>query len=153
MSEFFHRLYIDYLPACQGLTLNNKHRPGIWPLYLDMRRQPEWKGQFLVNRSCVGCSSTDGDSSIVDINDQEGEQQQQGDALASSFSMDSADNVCDDGGPSVSVNREMLAALVQRYHDQRYVFKSESSLDSVTGSGTWDELSAVVSLYFFLYIY
>ena len=37
----------DYLPGCQGLTLKDNSRPGIWNLYLDMRRQPEWMGQNL----------------------------------------------------------------------------------------------------------
>jgi hypothetical protein len=37
----------DYLPGCQGLTLKDNSRPGLWNLYLDMRRQPEWHGQSL----------------------------------------------------------------------------------------------------------
>lgn len=39
----------DYLPGCQGLTLKDYMRPGLWNLYLDMRRQPEWFGQSLTN--------------------------------------------------------------------------------------------------------
>jgi hypothetical protein len=37
----------DYLPGCQGLTLKDNTRPGLWNLYLDMRRQAEWRGQSL----------------------------------------------------------------------------------------------------------
>lgn len=36
----------------QGMQLSNKHRPGIWDLYLHMRQEPEWAGQWLVQRHC-----------------------------------------------------------------------------------------------------
>lgn len=36
----------------QGMQLSNKHRPGIWDLYLHMRQEPQWAGQWLVERRC-----------------------------------------------------------------------------------------------------
>jgi hypothetical protein len=83
----------DYLPAVQGMQLSNKHRPGLWDLFTAMRQEPQWRGQTLVLRSCE-CGGPGSSSS-------------QGGA-----SMD-----C----PTVSINAEMLGALLGEYYRQRVV--------------------------------
>lgn len=41
------------------MQLSNKHRPGIWDLYLHMRTEERWAGQWLVQRQCH-CGSEGG---------------------------------------------------------------------------------------------
>lgn len=92
----------DYLPGCQGFALQNKGRPGLWSLYLDMRRQPEWKGRSLIKRSCSGCDETStGDSS------------------------ETPDNGCT-GDVAVNIDRPVLAALLRRYNEQRHLLAAEA---------------------------
>ncbi|KAI8102885.1 hypothetical protein M9434_005677 [Picochlorum sp. BPE23] len=86
----------DYLPGCQGLTLKDNSRPGIWNLYLDMRRQPEWMGQNLTRLVPVGDA--------------------QGPVLNKHGKLDSLPL------PSVQVklNEAMVAALLSRSLEQKY---------------------------------
>ena len=92
----------DYLPAVQGMQLSNKHRPGLWDLFTAMRQEPQWRGQTLVLRSCE-CS-----------------------ALGASSSSSSGSSSGRPGGasrdcPTVSINAEMLGALLGEYYRQRVV--------------------------------
>jgi hypothetical protein len=88
----------DYLPACQGVQLQNKLRPGLWNLYLDMRRQPEWRGRSLVSRTCDGCES-----------------QSISDGLAENSGLP----FCP-GGTKVVIDYDMLMVLLSRYQLQRF---------------------------------
>jgi hypothetical protein len=102
----------DYMPAIQGLQLSNKLRPGLWDLYLDMRSRPEWQGQSLVLRQC-DCSLPSGEGSS------------------------SSPGTCE-GGLTVEINATMVATLLQRYLDQRFLQKPlENTILSFVGS--WDE--------------
>lgn len=38
--------------ALQGMQLSNKNRPGVWDLYLHIRQEPRWQGQWLAARTC-----------------------------------------------------------------------------------------------------
>lgn len=88
----------DYLPGCQGLTLKDNTRPGLWNLYLDMRRQPEWFGQSLT--MCIPVSSDE-------------------------TPLLSHDKTPLDYLPlprfSVRINGPMVAALITRNIEQKYV--------------------------------
>lgn len=100
----------DYLPACQGLGLESKGKPGLWDLYLDMRRQDEWKGRFLVQRSCTGCASiTQDEPASSSAHNTPG---------AAASKKDNA-NGCP-GAPTLEIDGEMLAALLHRYQVQKH---------------------------------
>lgn len=132
----------DYLPACVGgLSLRSKGRPGLWNLYLDMRRQPEWKGQSLVRRVCSGCNTTGkkptlateklGDTSMEENMIEE-----------SSCGTDQMRNACS-GEVRITVNRPMLVALLQRHYHQRLSVMENSPLPhgGKSFTGRWGERS------------
>lgn len=106
----------DYLPGCQGLTLKDNTRPGLWNLYLDMRRQPEWFGQSLTK--------------CVPINDCQA-------TLPSS-----PDTKVPDSFPlpcfEIKVNGPMVAALITRNVEQKYVpIASEKKRNFGNIEGNW----------------
>lgn len=106
----------DYLPGCQGLTLKDNSRPGLWNLYLDMRRQPEWFGQSLTQ--CVPIESQDVTPSPPD--------KKSTDSLPIP-------------GFAVRVNGPMVAALITRNMEQKYVpIPSEKKQNFGTIEGNWN---------------
>jgi XRN 5'-3' exonuclease N-terminus len=125
----------DYLPGCQGLGLQNKGRPGLWSLYLDMRKQPEWKDRSLITRVCNEGCGIDGNNS--DISSVGGEDFSNSNNFRNDGSGDGDDEIntsrnneidiedmsstrmCP-GGVYVAIDRPVLAALLRRYTDQRF---------------------------------
>jgi hypothetical protein len=110
----------DYLPGCQGLTLKDNTRPGLWNLYLDMRRQPEWFGQSLTK--------------CVPIQDH--------DISSPSSSSSSSDKKTIDTLPvptfAVKINGPMVAALITRNIEQKYVpIPSEKRQNFGNIEGNW----------------
>jgi hypothetical protein len=95
----------DYLPGCQGLGLQNKGRPGLWSLYLDMKKQPEWKDRSLITRVCNEGCGIDGNTPVVDDENNN--------------LRDDGANLCP-GGVFIAIDRPVLAALLRRYTDQRF---------------------------------
>ncbi|KAH7622955.1 putative 5'-3' exoribonuclease 2 [Nannochloris sp. 'desiccata'] len=128
----------DYLPGCQGLGLQNKGRPGLWSLYLDMRKQPEWKDRSLISRVCDEGCGAGGDSSNT------GEKETKDNTLNSYHRGDGGvemntdkyegSKVCP-GGVYVSIDRPVLAALLRRYTDQRFAVGDGSSGSGAGGGG------------------
>lgn len=101
----------DYLPGCQGLSLKDHSRPGLWNLYLDMRRQPEWFGQSLTKL-------------VPFVRKEYGIQKNK---KIKSFALPDV---------RVQVNAAMLAALLQRHTLQKY--SSSSSAKKFSNiSGNW----------------
>ena len=101
----------DYLPGCQGLSLKDHTRPGLWNLYLDMRRQPEWFGQSLTK--------------LVPV-------------VRKEYGSHKKKKIKSLGLPEVKVqvNAAMLAALLQRHMLQKY--SSSSSKKKFSNiSGNW----------------
>ena len=93
------------------MQLSNKHRPGLWDLFCNMRGgSGAWQGQWLVQRAC-GCGGRGG-------------------AVAADC-------------PAVSLNVPMLAALLEEYYRQRYVYLGagssggEPSGNGGGGNGSW----------------
>lgn len=140
----------DYLPGCQGLTLKDNTRPGLWNLYLDMRRQPEWHGQSLtvleklhgmdgadnVNDGVIGGSS--GGNEVGDWND--GAQKEDSEAPASDVHQK---QVHRDAFPlpgfRVRINGPMLAALISRNIEQKYApVHNEKRADFGGIAGNWE---------------
>ena len=80
-----------YAPPA-GMQLSNKHRPGLWDLYLALHEEPQWTGQWLATRTCSsGCSGGGGGAA--------------------------GGRDC----PTVRLNTAMLGTLLEEYHRQRYV--------------------------------
>ena len=90
----------DYLPGCQGMALQNKGRPGLWSLYLDMRKQPQWKDRSLVLRRC-----------------------DDGEEMKEIGGVEQQETTLVHGGESsaVSIDKMMLSALLRRYNEQRLI--------------------------------
>ena len=116
----------DYLPGCQGLSLQNRNRPGLWSLYLDMRNQPEWKNRSLVRVSSVRVTggededgSGDGDGLEVD----EG---------TAALMQEDVYTKGPAAGMRVTVDREVLAALLTRYNIQKTVLPGPNGNDAST---------------------
>lgn len=106
----------DYLPGCQGLTLKDNSRPGLWNLYLDMRRQPEWFGQSLTQ--CVQIESQD--------------------VTPSPHDKKSTDSLPIPGF-AVRVNGPMVAALITRNMEQKYIpIPSEKKQNFGAIEGNWN---------------
>lgn len=87
----------------------------MWNLYLDMRRRPEWQGQWLVH--------------LIPPTDE----QQTSDAGTDQNGTGKPAPV----HPPVSINRPMLAALLQRHHEQKYVAAPPVS-NADAFAGAWE---------------
>eukprot|EP00887_Chlorella_sp_A99_P007336 scaffold2.g7336.t1 len=128
----------DYLPAVHGLTLSNKYRPGVWDLYLSMRESKDWRGQWLVHRSC-GCApgGAAAGAAAQAEQDAEGEGGRRGGSGGGAAAVP-ARRVLGPSCPVVSINRQMLAALLQRYHDQRYLSPPPGVVGEAAGATAAD---------------
>ena len=99
----------DYLPACAGgLSLKSKTHPGLWNLYLDMRRQKEWEGASLVRKVCSGCNSSSKNPKKRQRKSKDG---------SKNPSHEKRRNCS--GNVYIEINKPMLAALLQRHYEQR----------------------------------
>ena len=109
----------DYLPGCQGLTLKDNTRPGLWNLYLDMRRQEAWFGQSLTMLEEVGGGGTSGTVSG-------------GGASVQTSALPLP-------GFRVRINAPMVAALISRNIEQKYAPVHNEKRANFGGiAGNWD---------------
>lgn len=99
-------------------------RPGLWNLYLDMKRQPEWLGQNLT-RTIEGKDADDMSQK----------------ARQSRTASTSAPNI------KVKINYGMLAALLQRHLDQKYINVTPQKRKKFNViAGNWDYGMSTVNM-------
>lgn len=131
----------DYLPGCQGLTLKDNTRPGLWNLYLDMRRQEEWRGQSLTVLEKIpgmaGLDKLDCRGGDCDNDREDGD----GAGVANQLSRDPHHRR--DALPlpdfRVRINGPMVAALLVRNTEQKYApVHNEKRVNFGGIAGNWD---------------
>ena len=122
----------DYLPGCQGLTLKDNTRPGLWNLYLDMRRQEAWFGQSLTVLEEIGGGSVGGDGGAAAT-------ETDGSSAPENRTVKPRGDALPLPRFRVRINGPMVAALINRNIEQKYApVHNEKRVNFGGIAGNWD---------------